>query len=290
MNNMKNLIIALLCAVSLQVSSQDEIVVKIQERPSSKGLQPAFEIEIPQAQADDAIRILESTLSPRKFLGIFKKRQRLVQEKDEWIMQDVEIKNIASEPLSVYAQVTSFPERIFVRLFFEGDQGFVGSAESTVNTERVSQYVRDYGVNVYRNTVEQELKQEEGVLAQLQNDLKKMGRKQSNTDKRISSMRASNVDMERENADLRMRSQRKETVILEGAGAQAMKKQHDQEASQIQKQIRSNERKIRKNSRRISSFERKGNRNLRDQADILNQIDQQKLVIREVESRLRNIR
>jgi len=290
MNYMKSLIIILLCTVGLHVFAQDEIVVKMQERPSSKGLQPAFEVEVPQAQADDAIQILENTLSPKRFLGIFKKRQRLVQEKDEWIMRNVEIKNIASEPLSVYAQVTSFPERIFVRLFFEGDQGFVGSSESTINPDRTSQYVRDYGVSVYRDAVEQELKREEGILSQMQNDLKKMGRKQSNTDKRISNMRSSIVELERENADLKMRSQRKETVILEGAGAHAMKKQHEKDASQLQKQIRSNERKIRKNSRRISKSERLGNRNLREQADILNQIDQQKLVIREIESRLRNIR
>lgn len=287
---MKSLIITLLCAVSFHVLAQDEIVVKIQERPSSRGLQPAFEVEIPQAQAGDAIQILENTLSPKGFLGIFKKRQRFVQEKDEWIMRDVQIKDVASEPLSVYAQVTSFPERIFVRIFFEGNQGFAGSAESNVNPDRTAQYVRDYGVNVYRDAVEQELKREEGVLSSMQRDLKKMGRKQSNTDKRISNMRSDIVELERENADLKMRSQRKETVILEGAGAQAMKKQHDQDARQLQKQIRSNERKIRKNSRRISKSERLGNRNLREQADILNQIDQQKLVIREIESRLRNIR
>lgn len=290
MINMKNLIITLLCLLSLPVSAQDEIVVNLQERPSSKGLQPAFEVEVPQAQANDAIQILENTLSPRGFLGIFKKRTRLVQEKDEWIMRDIEIKSITSEPLTVYAQVTSFPERIFIRLFFEGRQGFVGSAESAVNTDRANQYVRDYGVSVYRNAVEKELKQEEYILLQLQNDLNKMGRKKSTSDKRISNLRSNIEELERENSDLKMRSQRKETVILNGAGAEAMKKQHDEDVRQLQKQIQSNERKIRKYDRKISGYEKKGNRNLRDQADILNQIDQQKLVIGEVENRLRNIR
>lgn len=274
----------------MHVLAQEEIVVKMQERPSSRGLQTAFEVEVPQAQADDAIRILENTLAPGGFTGLFKKRPKLVRENDEWIMRDVELKSIASEPLTVYAQVTSFPERIFVRLFFEGDQGFAGSSESTINTGRASQYVRDYGVKVYRDAVEQELKREKGVLSRFQKDLKKMGRQQSNTDRRISNMKSVIADLERENAELNMRSQRKESVILEGAGAQAMKKQHDEDAAQLQKQIRSNEKKIRSNSRKISRSERKGTRNLRDQADILNQIDQQKLVIREVESRLRNIR
>jgi hypothetical protein len=290
---MKQLIIIfLLIAGALAVSAQEEITVTLQERPSSKGLQPAFEVEIPQAKENDAINILQKTLAPRGLFRIFSKNPRLVQVKDEWIMRDVEVNKISIKPLNVYAQVSSFPERIFVKIFFqEEDQEFIGSSESkSAKTEDASRFVREYGVEVYRNAVEAELRIEQDILSSLEQDLRKMGRKNSSTDRKISNMKSDNADMRNEIREYEMRMERKQTFNAQGEGATIILDQNEVDAKQLRKDIRSNQSKINRNERRISKFERQGNRNLRDQGDLMNQIDRQKIVVNVVETKLSKIK
>ena len=289
---MKKLItIFFLLAGALAISAQEEITVNLQERPSSQGLQPAFEVEIPQAKENDAINILQKTLAPSGILNIFSKKPRLVQVKDEWIMNDVELNKISNKPLNVYAQVSSFPERIYVKIFFQEDQTFIGSSEPmSAKTEDARRFVRDYAVEVYRNAVESELRYEQGILRSLEQDLSKMGRKNSSNDRKISNMKSDNADMKNEIREYEMRMERKQTFNAQGEGATIILDQNEVDAKQLQKDIRSNQSKINRNERRISKFERQGNRNLREQGDLMNQIDLQKIKVNEVETKLSKIK
>jgi hypothetical protein len=285
---MNKLIFVLLMLAGLTSMAQEEIIVNMQERPSSQGLQPAFEVEIPQATSPDAVRILERTLSPRR---LFSKNQKFVQESDEWIMRGVDVKKISSSPLTVIAQVSSFPERIFVRIFLSDDLGFVGSSESmSAKADDASRFVRDYALEVYRDAVEKELRSEQNILRSLEQDLRKMGRRQSSNDRKINNLKSDNLEMRNEIRNYEMRMQRKDSFNATGESAQIVLEQHETDTKQLQKDIRSNQRKINRNERRISKFERQANRSVRDQRDILDQIDRQKIVVNEVETKLRNIR
>jgi hypothetical protein len=285
---MNKLIFVLLMLAGLTSMAQEEIIVNMQERPSSQGLQPAFEVEIPQATSPDALRILERTLSPRR---LFSKNQKFVQESDEWIMRGVDVKKISSSPLTVIAQVSSFPERIFVRIFLSDDLGFVGSSESmSAKADDASRFVRDYALEVYRDAVEKELRSEQNILRSLEQDLRKMGRRQSSNDRKINNLKSDNLEMRNEIRNYEMRMQRKDSFNATGESAQIVLEQHETDTKQLQKDIRSNQRKINRNERRISKFERQANRSVRDQRDILDQIDRQKIVVNEVETKLRNIR
>jgi hypothetical protein len=275
----------------LAALAQEEIKVTLQERPSSSGLQPAFEVEIPQATTSDAIHILERKLAPRGIFGMFRKNPKLVPEKDEWIMREIEITEISNKPLNVYVQVSSFPERLFVKIFFQEENDFIGFSESSsAQTADASGFVRDYAVEVYRHAVEKELKHEEGVLRSLENELRKMGRQQSSNEEKIKNMRSDNNDMRNEIREFEMRLGRKQTFQAEGEVAQIVLEQHETDAKQLQKDIRKNQKNIRSNERRISKFESKGKRNLKEQADILNSIDRQKIVVGEIRNKLSNIR
>jgi len=285
---MYKLIFALLMLAGVTSIAQETIIVNIQERPSSQGLQPAFEVEIPQATSPDAVRILERMLAPRR---LFSKNQKFVQEGDEWIMRNVDIKKISSSPLTVIAQVSSFPERVFVRIFFSDDQGFVGSPESmSAKTEDANRFVRDYALDVYRDAVEKELRNEQNILRSLEQDLKKMGRQQGSNERKINNLKSDNLEMRNEIRNYEMRLQRKDSFNATGESALIVLDQHEEDTKQLQKDIRSNQRKINRNERRISKFERQANRSVRDQRDILDQIDHQKIAVNEVETKLRNIR
>lgn len=288
---MKKYILLFLVFAGLAAFAQEEIKVSIQERPSSQGLQPAFEVEIPQATTNDAIHILERTLAPRGFFGMFRKSPKLIPEKDEWIMRDIEIKKISDSPLNVYAQVSTFPERIFVKIFFQENDNFIGFTESSnAKNENISRFVRDYAVEVYRHAVEKELNHEEGILKSLENDLRKMGRQQSSFEQRVKNLKSDNNDMRNEIKEFEMRLGRKQSFQAEGEVAQIVLEQHETDLKQLQKDIRKNQKTIRTNERRISKYETKGKRNLKDQRDLLNSIDNQKIVVGEIRNKLSNIR
>lgn len=272
----------------LTSKAQEEIIVNLQERPSSQGTHPAFEVEIPQATSADAIRILERILAPRR---LFSKNQKFVQESDEWVMRNADVKRISSSPLTAIAQVSSFPERIFVRIFFSDEQGFIGSSESmAAKTEDASRFVRDYALDVYRDAVEKELRNEQNILRSLEQDLRKMGRQQGSNERKINNLKSDNLEMRNEIRDYEMRIKRKDSFNATGESAQIVLEQHEEDTKQLQKDIRSNQRKLNRNERRVSKFERQANRSVRDQRDILDQIDRQKIVVNQVETKLRNIR
>lgn len=268
--------------------AQETFIVNIQERPSSQGLQPAFEVEIPQATSPDAVRILERMLAPRR---LFSKNQKFVQEGDEWIMRNADLKKISSSPLTVIAQVSSFPEKIFARIFFSDDQGFLGSSESmSAKTEDAKRFVRDYALDVYRDAVEKELRNEQNILASLEQYLRKMGRQQGSKERKINYLKSDNLEMRNEIRNYEMRLQRKDSFSATGESARIVLDQHEQDSKQLQKDISTNLRKINRNERRISKFERQASSSVREQRDILDQIDRQKIVVNQVETKLRNIR
>ena len=287
---MRSLLILILVFTAFAVTAQETLSVKILERQTSLGLQPAFEVEIPQATSSDAIKTLERKLVPRGILSLFSKNPKFVQEKDEWIMRQVSVKQISNNPLNVYAQVTEFPERIFVKLFFQEGEIFIGRDSLNVSTHDAGKFVREYALEVYRDAVGQELSGEENVLRSLERDLKQMGRKQSTNERKISDLKSDNLDLRNEITEYEMRLKRKDSFSAEGEGAVIVLEQHESDAKQLTKNIRSNQRKIKSNERRITKFERQGNRNLRDQGDLLNAIDIQKIKINEVRTKLQNIR
>lgn len=103
-------------------------------------------------------------------------------------------------------------------------------------------------------------------------------------------MKSDNADMRNEIREYEMRMERKQTFNAQGEGATILLDQNEVDAKQLRKDIRSNQSKINRNERRISKFERQGNRNLRDQGDLMNQIDRQKIVVNEVETKLSKIK
>jgi hypothetical protein len=288
--HMKNILILLWMFAGTVAFAQQDLSVGIMERQTSQGLQPAFETEIPQASGNDAIKILESKLVNKGLFSLFSRNPKFVQEKDEWIMREVTVKQISSDPLTVYAQVTEFPEKIFVKLFFKEGEQFIGRDSLNVKTGDTRKFVREFAVEVYRDAVGNELKDEENKLRSLERDLKQMGRRLSSNERKVSNLRSDNQEMRSEIRTYEMRLQRKDTFSAEGEGAVIIMDQHAADTKKLNKDIRSNQRKINRNERQINKFERQGNRNLSDQSDLLNTMDRQKIVINEVKTKLQNIK
>jgi len=60
---MKNLIFIFLILGLIKSYAQEPLEVKIEPRPSSQGVQTAFEVIVPQATPDDAMKLWEKTIT-----------------------------------------------------------------------------------------------------------------------------------------------------------------------------------------------------------------------------------
>jgi len=288
---MKKLLLFALLLWLAPTYAQDTIRVITQERPSSKGLQPAFEVAVPQATTKEAIALWQETLVPKKFLNVLKKTPKLKKEKDEWIMRDVLLKEISSQPLTVYTRVTNFTGKLYFTAFFSGENGFLGSATAPLYAnEAASAFVRNFGVDLYRQAVGKELKAEENKLKSLEKDLKGLKKKRGSYENKIKDKKAEISDLNAGTRETEMRIDRRQNYNDQGQNPAAVEAVRSTTTEELQKQLKAEKKDIKKANRSVRSTERKVNKNLKAQSDKLNEIDRQKVRIEEVKVKLSRIK
>lgn len=256
---MRPILTLFLLFVLTQIMGQEPIEVTIQDRPSSRGIQTAFEVVVPQATTADAIDLWKKTIIERR---LFKKSAKMEKVKDEWIVNNIVISDITSLPLNIITQVSSFPGRIYVRTFLQTEGGFIGSSGSSQQTtDAASEYFRNYGVDLYRLAVEKELAEEEKELKELKKDADKLVRKNDTYQEKIE-------DVVSEKDDL----------------------QGDLISVSDELQQKSTEKDINKAERAESRFNRKVKKNEKSQKDKAREIEKQEKKVEEVKTKLGNIR
>jgi hypothetical protein len=280
---MKTFITVLLLSAAFSLSAQEPIEVKVVERPSSQGVQSAFEVVVPQAKANDAIESWKNTIIERSFL---KKSPKMTKLKDEWIINDLVISDISTSPMNVITQVSTFPDNIYIRIFLRDEGGFIGSqGSSSETTARASEYIRNYAVDLYKKAVEKELKQEETKLKGLENELTRLQKQNRSLNGKIGEARKDEATLKGEvrQNELMLDSTENNQIVNLGVT--------DQEArAKLEKQLRANEKDLKKAKSDQNKFEKKARKNLNEQKDKTNQIETQKQVIRDVKTKLENIR
>ena len=264
--------------VFISVMGQEPIEVSIVQRPSSQGMNPAFEVLVPQATPDEAIDLLKKTISPG---GIFRKNKKVEKVEDEWQVDGVVINDITSRPLDVITQVSSFPGHIYVRMFFQSNGEFLGAENDTVQiTEAAQKFVREYGVDLYRLAVEKELKEEEKELRKLENDLDRLERKNNNFDDKADDARKDQKDFDDE-TDYQRKDLRE---------AKRSDEYSEEELDRMEKDLKSSEKDLKKAKKAEAKFERKMDKNEREQRELTREIEKQEEVIDKVKEKLDNIR
>lgn len=280
---MKTFITVLLLSAVFSLSAQEPVEVKVVERPSSQGVQSAFEVVVPQAKANDAIELWKNTIIEKSFL---KKSPKLTKLKDEWIINDLIISDISASPMNVITQVSSFPDNIYIRIFLRDEGGFIGSqGSSPETTARASEYIRNFAVNLYKDAVEKELRQEETKLKGLENELTRLQRQNRSLNSKIGEAQKDEAYLKGEvrQNELLLDSPENDQIVNLGAT--------DQEArAKLEKQLRSNEKNLKKAKSAQNKFEKRVRTNLKEQKDKTNQIETQKQVVGDVKTKLGNIR
>jgi hypothetical protein len=281
---MRTLLTILFFLGVIGLKAQINIEVKVESRPSSLGIQPAFEVMVPQATANDAIDLWKKTILPG---GLFKKQPKMDKVKDEWIVNSVLISDITAMPLNVFTQVNSFTGNIFVRIFFQTEGGFLGSSGSSNETvAAATKFVRNYAVELYREAVGKELKQEEKKLTDLENDLSKLERQNKSVNNKISDAQKDEKDLKNEvlqNEELLRNQQNIIQVDSANPGTKTVQEQ-------LEKQVKETEKDLEKTQKSQYKYDKKLSKNDRDQKDKIFEIDRQKGRVDEVRRKLDNIR
>jgi hypothetical protein len=266
------------------LKAQVTIEVKVESRPSSLGVQPAFEVMVPQASAGDAIDLWKKTILPG---GLFKKQPKMDKVKDEWIVNNVLISDITSSPLNVFTQVNTFTGNIFVRVFLQTDGGFLGSYGSSNDAvTAASGFIRNYAVELYRQAVAKELKQEEKKLTDLENDLSRLQRQNKSYNNKITDAQKDEKDLKNEviqNEELLRNQQNVIQVDNTNPGTKTVQEQ-------LEKQVKETEKDLEKTQKSQYKYDKKLSKNDREQKDKIFEIDRQKGRVDEVRRKLNNIR
>lgn len=262
---MKSCLFFIIVFSVLHLNAQENLEVKLAQLAIDSGMQPAFVVDIPQAESKNAIKIWEDRLVPKDLFSTFKKLPKMEKEdKDKWFISGVVIDEISPDTLKIYTRINSYKGGISFSTLFKTDQGFIGS--DTGNSElnqRAMAYVRANAVEIYRQAVQDE-------LDELKKELKKMEKDYD----------AFNKD----NRKLNKKSRESETNLtilnpkpLENESITPLPSEEKQK-------------EIKKEEKALKKYEKKIDKNTNKQKKLEKDIKKKEDEIKEVEAKLKNIK
>lgn len=275
---MKNYIILFILFLATTTLAQEPIEVKVKNQFSSMGTQPAFEVIVPQSTAKDAIDLFKKRISPD---GLFKKTVKAEKIKDEYHINNVVIGNISSQLLNIIIQVSEFPGNINLRFFLQSEKGFVGADSLTERaTDAALNYFSSFAVDLYKQAVEKELKEEENVLKSLEKDLLKLEKSNKKYNSKMS-------DAKTESRELRKSTENQQVRLTQSIEQGISVKVTDAE---FQKQLKSDKKDLKKAQKAQKRYEKKADKNIDSQTKKAEEIEAQQEKIKDIKIKLENIR
>ncbi len=245
---MKNIVFFILLFGVLHLTAQENIEVKMTELAIDSVMQPAFIIEIPQAESKDAITMWEDQLVPHDLFDTFKKLPKMEKEdKDKWYIQGVVIDAVSPDTLSVFTRISTMKDRISFAALFKSEKGFIGSNPSDASlNERTCAYLRTFAIEVYKQAVQDELDGLEKGLKKMENDYsgyekdnRKLDRKSTESQSNLSTLEKTplNTNSTGTSSEEQMKEIKKEEKALKKYSKQIDKNENKQDklAREIEK-------------------------------------------------------
>ena len=206
-------IILTLLLASLSASSQVTIEVKNTEAIMSKGTQPCYVVQIPQAdlktvQQNWIKKLQEGTKSKVKEIG------------QELLLAGAVKAEFTSDTVNIYSLLILKDSAIILNAFIEIDSTFFSPKEDKTDLasdkidNSIRNYIRTFAVEQYKIAVEDELEGEEKILNTLEDDLEKLEKEEENLTKEISSLENDIEEKEREIKEIDIKSDQKQQEIL----------------------------------------------------------------------------
>lgn len=218
------LLLLVLFSISMLAKAQQKIEVETGEKNMSKGQQMAVIVLIPEAKPADVEPVWKKYINNRSFgervgnlavqIGnLFKNednkvnRDKLKVEKngDELYVRSIEEAILSKHSMDIYARMTELPQGCQFYAFFQyTDSVFIN--ESNVDQEHIENmksYIRNFGVEVYKNVVDEQIKEarkevtkQEDALEDIQSASKKQEKAIARYETDIQEYNAGIVDVE----------------------------------------------------------------------------------------------
>lgn len=169
---MKNYLLLMFLFGFLHITAQENLSVRISNQVFNAETQPAFIVDIPQADSKDVIKMWENQLAPRNIFDTFKKLPKMKKEsKEKWVMSDVVVNEICPDTLTIYTRIISLQDHITFGTMFQSPKGFIGAANGNreINV-KASTYVRNFAVEMYKDAVDKEIDELEIELKKMENN------------------------------------------------------------------------------------------------------------------------
>jgi hypothetical protein len=273
----------------------EEIVVETEEKEFSKGKHPAVVVTIPQATTKD----VEDALSKLIKSGLFKKVDK---SGGELSAMETTLERINDQPMNVYSMVMPAEGSTKVWAFFEQDSTFLNAADNPREFTEAKAVMKDFGVDVYKAAVAEELEKEEEKLEELEKDLQKMRKdnldfqeeirlSQSKISDKEGDINASKAEQERKRNEI----EQQRNVVRNSSGD--LQKEEEKELKSLEKDLK----KLQKDNESlhkdivdyngdISEAEREIEKNLDLQALEKPKISKQLWQVKSVEAKLNAIK
>ena len=289
--------------IGFQVSAQVPVKISGKNVTMSKGEQPAFIVEIPQAN-------IESVKKSWMKLIRQNTKSKVSTENSEITILNTQIDGISEKPVNIYSAVYQVDSAVKLVSLFEIDSTFFSfdGDKDDMTYERtyrgIEHFLHDFAVAEYREAVEAELKVESKELKNLNNELQKLVKQTETFHKKIKQNESDSLNAEAQISSLEVDKQRKQGEIdskKESMSSIAGDKELHNEAKKHLKSLEKQRKKIEKEIDKLKAniveyhsdnveLKRSIIENDKQKEELLNEISKQQETVKKVTAKLENIK
>lgn len=292
----------LLCLfIKDNVMAQKDMQVTVKEiiTEMSKGTHSGFEMMIPE----QTYRSIKSELGKYLRKG---SRSKTEEAEGELFIKGAVVKNITHQPLNIYVKNREVTDGVVITAWFTtDDETFYSETAHPLEAASIKKYLRDFGVQMHYEAVNEIKIHQEKQLKKLENELEELRSEKQRSEKNI---KESERDTENNKRSLEttgkllktkeeeLLKQRELISKITGTGGEEEKlaksnlKKMESDKKKLEKEQESLNRKNDNNSAAIENEKRNIDRNLKKQDEKQAEIDAQKEKVNTVVKKLESIK
>jgi len=262
----------------------------------SKGENPGIQLDIPEVTVDDVQRDLERRIKN-------KTKSKFVKSGNETAIQETIIKEISDTPLNFFVKVMPLDSGSRIISFAEDQGAFITESADADKYARFKSFVRDFGVEAYREKVADQIKLQEKALSDLEGDLNKLKKQNEKMHTDIRDNEAAIVNSEVDiKANVKQQELKDDDIIKQKSVVSSTtdketrklenKKLNDleKEKDKFRNEINSFNKKIVKSRANIENLEDEIELNLQEQELVKEKITAQRSLVKGLEGKLEKIK
>jgi peptidoglycan hydrolase CwlO-like protein len=176
------LIIAFFVFFGFSLFAQPSYTPKVTEinEEISVGKQSGFAINVIQAKKKNVENAWEKMLKKEN-----DSKEKVEDHKGEIFITGAIIERLHHDHVNIYAMINELDEGTRIEAFFELDSVFINSSNNPDASLVVTNIMEEFALSVYKEAVNDELKEEEKKLSDLENDLRKLEKENERMHKTI---------------------------------------------------------------------------------------------------------